>query len=317
MIRIGVLEPTDFSLQALETLRGVGEVACFEGGDREGFLKDKEVVFVRLGHRVNTEFLREAMKLQVLVSPTTGITHMDIDALEWRHITVLTLQGETDFLRSITASSEHCLGMILGLLRNYPRAILSPGNIHWDRDSVRGHDVRGLSIGLIGFGRIGQWLSRVLLIMGAQVRWCDSSMSANYVASEAMHCESIAQLIDESTVVVLSASYVPGAPPLLDATLIDSLKGKYLVNIARGELLDEPHLLRRLREGWFSGVALDVLASEPKPLHELAEIAQLAATQNFMLTPHIGGATYESSHRTEEFMAGKLIQHLLSSGTHA
>jgi phosphoglycerate dehydrogenase-like enzyme len=104
---------------------------------------------------------------------------------------------------------------------------------------------------------------------------------------------------------------------LLDATLIDSLKGKYLVNIARGELLDEPHLLRRLREGWFSGVALDVLASEPKPLHELAEIAQLAATQNFMLTPHIGGATYESSHRTEEFMAGKLIQHLLSSGTHA
>lgn len=312
-MNIGILEPTDFSQRALEMIRGIGNVALFQGTDREKFLKDKAVVFIRLGHHVDADFISEAPKLQVLVSPTTGVTHLDLEATERRGIAVLTLRGEGEFLRTVTASSEHCLGMILGVLRNYPRAIVRPGNVHWDRDSVRGHDVRGLNIGVIGFGRIGQWLCRVLQTMGAHVRWCDPSVSKSDPGSGAMRCEEIAQLINVSTLVVMSASYIPGVPPLLDAGLIDLLKDKYLVNIARGELLDETHLLRRLREGWFAGVAVDVLSDEPKPSRELADLAELAITRNFMLTPHIGGATFESSHRTEEFMAGKLIQHLLSN----
>lgn len=310
MTRIGVLEPTDFSPLALATLRGIGEVTCFQGGDRGGFLQDKDVVFVRLAHRVDAEFLREAPKLRVVVSPTTGLTHLDLETISRHGATVLTLAGRTDFLRGITASSEHCLGMILGVLRKYPRAMLGPGNVHWDRDSVRGHDVKGLDIGLVGLGRIGQWLAHVLALMGARVRYCDPVAVEPAVPSEVIRCDGIASLINKSQLVVLSAAYVPGTPPLLNAGLLDALRGKYLVNIARGELVDEAHLLRRLSEGWFAGVALDVLTAEPKPAKELDAIARLAGTQNFMLTPHIGGATYESSFRTEEFMAHQLVEYL-------
>ena len=313
-MEIGILEPTDFSQGALEIIRCVGNVEFFQGGDRKKFLKDKAVLFIRLGHYVDDEFINEAPKLQVLVSPTTGVTHLDLAAAEKQEIDVLTLRDENEFLRTVTASSEHCLGMVLGVLRNYPHAIICPGNVHWNRDSVRGHDVRGLNIGVIGFGRIGQWLCRVLQVMGAKVRWYDSHAIGSKVSPDAIRCEGITQLIEASTLVVLSASYIPGSPPLLNSELIDSLKDKYLVNIGRGELLDEPHLLRRLCEGWFAGVALDVLSNEPKTHQELVELAGLVKKYNFMLTPHIGGATFESSHLTEEFMAHKLIQHLSLSG---
>jgi phosphoglycerate dehydrogenase-like enzyme len=226
----------------------------------------------------------------------------------------MTLAGKTEFLRGITASSEHCLGMILGVLRNYPRAILGPDNVHWNRDSVRGHDVKGLDIGMIGMGRIGQWLARVLSVMGARIRYCELPAIVPDVSSDVVRCDGIDFLIEQSTLVVVSASYVPGSPPLLGAGLLDALKGKYLVNIARGELLDESHLLRRISEGWFAGVALDVLKSEPRPIDDLDAIANLAGQQNFMLTPHIGGATYESSFRTEEFMADELVAYLSQIG---
>ena len=314
MIRIGILEPTDFSPRALEMLGEIGKVSCFDGGGRAKFLMDKEVVFLRLSHRVDTAFLREAPKLKVIVSPTTGITHLDLDAIKGHGVVALTLAGQTEFLRGITASSEHCLGLILGVLRNYPRAMLRPGNVHWDRDSVRGHDINGLSIGLIGLGRIGQWLARILSAMGANISYFDTSPRNNEAPQGAVCSEGLLQLIERSSLVVLTASYKPGTPPVLSADLIDALKGKYFVNISRGELVDEKHLLRRLGEGWFAGIALDVLASEPRALEELAAIAGLAGTQNFMLTPHVGGATYESSFRTEEFMAGRLIEYLLKDG---
>jgi phosphoglycerate dehydrogenase-like enzyme len=314
MVQIGILEPTDFSPRALEILRAVGKVSCFQGGDRKSFLQDKEVVFVRLAQRVDVGFLQEASRLKVLVSPTTGVAHLDLKGIKAHGAIAMTLAGKTDFLREITASSEPCLGMILGVLRNYPHAILGPGKVHWDRDSVRGHDVKGLDIGLVGLGRIGQWLARVLTLMGARVRYCESSEINPDVATKAVRCNGIAPLIEQSTLVVLSASYVPETPPLLDAGLLDALKGKYLVNIARGELVDEPHLLRRISEGWFAGVALDVLKSEPRPIEDLEVIANLASQQNFMLTPHIGGATYESSFRTEEFIARQLAEYLSQGG---
>lgn len=314
MTQIGILEPTDFSPKALETLRSIGEVACFKGDDRRTFLKDKEVVFVRLSHRVDAQFLGEAAKLVVLVSPTTGVTHIDFDAIIARRISVLTLRDQVDFLRGITASSEHCLGMIIGILRNYPRAILGHGNIHWDRDSVRGHDVKDLDIGLIGFGRIGRWLTGVLTVMGARVCYFDPAPADSDAHFQVRRCKGIAELIDQSSLVVVAASYVPGSPPILNAALIDRLKGKYLVNISRGELVDEVYLLRRLREGWFAGVALDVLSAEPRPIKDLADLLRAADQQNFMLTPHIGGATYESSYRTEEFMVAQLLDFLNDRG---
>lgn len=306
MSKIGILEPRDFSPRALDALAKIGSVELFYGDDLARFLSDKTVLFVRLAHHLNQAFFAQAPLLSILVSPTTGLTHIDLNAAAERSIKVLSLKGEVDFLRSITASSEHCLGLILALLRNYNNAFLRPENVHWDRDSVRGHDVRGSRIGIIGFGRIGQWLARVLSALEADVAYFDPQPSITPPYAKAHACADMMELIEWSRCVVLAASYQNGTSPIINRDVIDRMQGRYLVNIGRGELIDERHLLRRISESWFDGVALDVLTAEPKSEAELAEILALTRNHNFIVTPHVGGATFESSHRTEEYMVDLL-----------
>jgi D-3-phosphoglycerate dehydrogenase len=171
--RIGILEPDGFSKPARARLVELGAVADFSGGELGGFLADKDALFVRLAHRIDAEFLRRAPKLRVLCSPTTGHTHIDLDALTQRGIRLLSLKGEGAFLDRIRATPEHTIGLMLALLRNYRTAFLDERNDHWDRDRCRGEELCGMAVGFIGFGRIGRRVASYLLAFEANVGYYD------------------------------------------------------------------------------------------------------------------------------------------------
>ncbi len=303
--RIGILDEVDFSVEARRRLAALGNVEALGDQPLDAFLKDKDVLFVRLAYHVDVAFLAAAPRLTVIVSPTTGLTHIDLEACRARGVEVLSLKGEAEFLETISATPEHALGLILALLRNYTRAFHQPARPLLSRNALRGHDLKGSAIGLVGMGRVGRRLTRALLALDARVVFCDVCPSIA-APPGVQRCDSALEVAAACDVLVVAASHENDAPAVITADALDRLEGKYLVNIARGELVDETALIERIRRGHFAGVALDVIARETQPPNNLKVLLDLVPGRNLIITPHLGGATYESSWATEAFMVTKL-----------
>lgn len=309
MRNIGILDGCDFSREAISRLQSMGTVEVYADGPLKQFLENKQIIFVRLTPQIDAAFLSLAPRLQIIVSPTTGLNHIDQSACAQRNIIILSLKGRTDFLNQISATPEHALGLIIALLRNYNRALLSPENKHWDRNKVRGHDLKGKRVGILGLGRVGQKLARALHALDATVFAYDPKHNA-LTPHEVILASSPHELAKQCDILVVAASHEPQTPPIVDAAMLDLLAEKYFVNIARGELVDEQALLDRVARGHFAGVAIDVLANETSEESRLDEFVKLTPRQNVIVTPHIGGATFESSEATELHLVDVLAERL-------
>ncbi len=303
-MQIGILEPDGFSDVARARLSGLGSVSDYAGADLGRFLADKDALFVRLRHRIGAALLEGAPQLAYLCSPTTGHTHIDLGELTRRGITLISLQGETAFLDGIRATPEHAIGLMLALLRNYRAAFLSESNDHWDRDRCRGEELAGMPVGFIGFGRVGRRVASYLRAFDAVVGCYDPGVSE--IPADVRRHASVASLIAASRVVVLAASYEPDAAPIVDADAVSALAGKYFINVARGELVDEVALLAALERKQLAGCAVDVICDETGASKHARWIAATHAC-NVIVTPHIAGATFTSMRATEEFIADRLI----------
>jgi D-3-phosphoglycerate dehydrogenase len=306
-VRIGILEWAGFSSRAQERLAGLGPVEAFDGVSLDTFLADKQILFVRLGRRVDDSFLARAPKLKILCSPTTGLTHLDEYALSRRGILLMTLRGEQEFLQRIHATPEHTLGLILSLLRNYRFSFLDMCNRDWDRDRYRGDGLSGKKVGIIGLGRVGKRMAQYLIALEVSICFFDSDPDVNYPGTQRLN--TVDAVLEASEIILLCASFTPRTQPIIDRRRLTLLKGKYLVNTARGELVDEQALLEGIRLNWFRGVATDVISDETG-IHRLDDWLQAAEGKNIVITPHIAGATIDAMHKTEEFMVEKLIHKL-------
>lgn len=311
-MRIGILDGQDFSEEAVRRLTALGDVFIYDGSGMSTFLADKEVLFVRLHPPIDATFIDLAKNLKVLVSPTTALTHIDLTACTKRSIEVISLRGRVEFLRRISATPEHALGLILALLRNYKRAILRPETAGLHRNAVRGRDIKGKSIGILGFGRVATRLSHALTALEATVYGFD--VRPVFPPDGVRMMASPLALAEAVDIFVVAASYDNGSPPIVDAALLAALKGRYLVNIARGELWDETAVLHGIREGWYPGVATDVVARETSIDNKLTDFVALGESHNVIVTPHVGGATYESSEATELHLVEVLIGRHLGQG---
>lgn len=309
----GILEPDGFSEAALDILSSVSSVTKYNGENLESFLSELDVLFIRLRYKIDESFLRKAPHLKYLVSPTTGHTHLVQTALQSRGIKLISLAGETNFLEQVRATPEHTLGLIIALLRRYRKAFLDEINSDWDRNSRRGEEISGTRIGIVGLGRVGRIVARYLKAMDAKVYWYDPSQDC--AGPQFDHrFSSLMELIDASRVIVLCASYTPGDKPLLGRDEVAALNGRYLVNTARGELIDEESLFEAIEAQKLAGVAVDVIANEQtNPF--LSRWLSAAQSHGVILTPHIAGATWQSMRNTEEFIANKFVRAISAEGS--
>jgi len=305
-MKIGILEGKDFSREAMDCLKKIGRVCVFNGGDLGSFLKEKEIIFVRLNYYIGKDFLDSANKLKYICTPTTGLNHLDMKEIKKRDITVVSLKGEDFFLSSIRATPEHALGLALSLLRNYKECFLNKKNRKWNRDLFKGNEIYKKNIGIIGFGRIGRLISKYLFALGANVFFYDikADLKSHFGEIKSLNLK---EMIKKSDLIFLCASYSDEYRNFFDKKYIDLLKNKYFINISRGELVDERYLIKKIKINFFKGIALDVINNE-NGNNNLKELIQLIKNNNFILTPHIGGATYESMTKTEVFIANKLLK---------
>lgn len=311
MIKILNVEPAGYADEARRVLQSIGELHE-RALARDGLIKalpDFNVLIVRLGFQIDRQIIDVGQRLQAIVTPTTGLDHIDVAYAQSRGIAVLSLKGETEFLRSVPASAEHTWALLLALVRRVPAAYQSVLRGEWNREEYRGHDLAGLRLGILGVGRIGEKIARYgqafdMCVSGYdpyRVDWPDGVERM----TTAMDLLSQADVLSIHVPLNEETEHLIGAPEL---ALLP--QGSYLVNTARGEIVDETALIAALESGHLRGAALDVIWGEREPARRQASplLAYAREHSNLLITPHIGGATWESMHMTEVFMARRLAQ---------
>jgi D-3-phosphoglycerate dehydrogenase len=306
--KIGICEPEDFSQNAIRKLQSIGTVELFNDGNLQEFISDKNVIFIRLKYAIDEYLIRNASCLKYICSPTTGLNHIKISS---DRVKVLSLKGEYKFLDSIRATPEHIFGLTLALLRNYSHAFLSVHNRKFDRNPYKGYELFGNTVGIIGFGRVGKLIAKYYKAFDAEVCFYDIQEK---ITDDAIRCESIEDLIERANIIILAANYTKENEKMISEKHFEYMQNKYFINAARGELVDEQSLLEYIKKNWFRGVAIDVISNETNDSVFLSNILSLVESRNLIITPHIGGATYSSMEKTEEFIVKKLVDEIRREG---
>lgn len=259
-----------------------------------------------LTERIDRPLLETCPQLRGVASMAVGYNNIDVAAATELGIPVTNTPG---VLTETTADLTWAL--LLAGARRIPEAdaYMRGGRFRiWGPELFLGTDVgtgpdqRPRTLGIIGFGRIGQAVAR--RARGFDMRVLAYSRTRSTVdAAEGVEYADLHRLLEESDFVSLHASYTPDTHHLIDEAALRRMKPTaYLVNVARGEMVDEQALVRALREGWIAGAALDVFEREPAMADGLADCA------NAVLVPHIGSA----SHATRGSMAATAARNALA-----
>lgn len=312
-VRILNLEPLGYSPAARAVLDDLGAV-------RDGPLAREEliravsnvdVLIVRLGHSIDREVLAASDSLRAIVSATTGLDHIDLRAARERGIEVLSLKGQTEFLRTVHATAEHTWALLLALRRRVVSASQSVVSGEWDRDRFVGRELRGARLGVLGLGRIGSKVAAYGQAFGMEVSAHDP-----YIEDwppGVRRAKSLDALLAQSDVLSVHVPLTDETSRLLDAERLARLpRGAVVVNTSRGEIIDEDALADALEQGRLGGAALDTICKERDPkARKSGRLMAIAQGADYLvITPHIGGATQESMASTELFMARQLAQFL-------
>ncbi len=307
-------EPEGYSRKAYEVLDAIGNVVEEECDRKRLFalIPEINILIVRLGHRVDNELFEKASKLKIVVTATTGLNHIDLDAAAMHGITVLSLKGERAFLDSLTATAELTWSLLLALVRKLPEAIEHVNHGGWDRDLFKGNQLKEKVLGIVGYGRLGSIVARYGHAFDMRVIATDP-----FVADMGLDVEKVemTELLSTADVISLHVNYDETTHGMMDEKAFQKVKpGAVLVNTSRGELIDEKAMLKALDLGTLSGVALDVLSSESNKTASWPNDSEvwkrLSSDLNILIAPHIGGATFESMEETEIFMANKLKRYI-------
>ena len=241
-----------------------------------------------------------------MVSATTGLDHIDLKAAAAREVAILSLRGETAFLNTVTATAEHAWGLLLAVARRVPAAHEAVRAGRWDRDGLRGHELHGRRLGIVGLGRLGRMVARYGTAFGMAVAATDPD--GRDWPRDVERITRLDTLLAQSDVLSLHAPLRAETAGMIDAAALARLpRGAVLINTARGALVDERALADALTTGHLAGAGIDVIDDERGRGPRLSPLVAYArAHDNMVITPHIGGATVESMAKTELFLARKL-----------
>ncbi|WP_101443034.1 NAD(P)-dependent oxidoreductase [Pontibacter ramchanderi] len=267
-------------------------------------------LIVRSKMRITADTIKLAGQLRFVARAGAGLDNIDAEALQERGIALL---GANEGNQQ--AVGEHALGMLLSLMRNIARGDRQVRNQVWLREENRGEEISGKTVGIIGYGHMGQSFARVLRGFGCRILAYDRYAPEKITApAEAASLENLQQ---EADIVSLHIPYIPENWAFADASFFSAFKKPiWFMNTSRGEVVDQTALVQHLQAGNLKGAALDVLENEK--LQSLTEDQRrnfnyLKSAELVVLTPHIAGWTHESYVRINEVLVQK-IQALQASG---
>jgi D-3-phosphoglycerate dehydrogenase len=269
--------------------------------------------FASLQVRADRPVLERAGQLRVIATSSTGTDHLDLVAAAERHITILSLKNDTEFLDGITATAELAWGLLLAVVRRLPWATAAAFRGDWARDRFRGRQLSGKTLGILGYGRLGRMVAEYGKAFRMKVLACDVRPVR---PADGVTMVDFETLLRQSDVLSVHIHLTEETRGLLDERALARMKpGAVLINTSRGAVVNEAALLAALESGQLAGAGVDVICGEwdaNLASHPLIRYAN--AHENLVISPHIGGVTYESQHLAMEHTVAKLLKFLEEQG---
>ncbi|QUS42370.1 phosphoglycerate dehydrogenase [Tardiphaga alba] len=311
-IKILLLEGVNDSAVELIDAAGYTNVTrltkALGGSELKEALKGVHLLGIRSRTQITQDVLDAADRLIAIGCFSVGTNQVDLDAARRSGIPVFNAPFSNT--RSV---AELVIGEIVMLLRRIIDRSVSAHRGGWDKSAVDSHEVRGKTLGIVGYGNIGSQLSNLAEALGMKVIFYDHTDRLRHGNTEPV--ATLQDLMAQSDVVSMHVPETAATQGMIGATEIGWMKkGAYFINNSRGTVVDLAALAEALRTGKLRGAAVDVFPVEPSSNQEKF-VSPLQGLTNVILTPHVGGSTEEAQERIGAEVARKLIDYSDSGAT--
>jgi D-3-phosphoglycerate dehydrogenase / 2-oxoglutarate reductase len=309
-IKILCPDPDSFSEKGLTFAQSFAQLTAksLSQDEFEKIAPQYDAVLVRFNTKVGSNIFGKNSSVKAVISPTTGLDHIDMESAKLHGIEVFHLRGEKRFLKGVSGTAELTVGLMLSVLRKIPQSFSAVKNGAWETGPYRGNEVSGKTLGVIGCGRLGSKVCRTAVALGMKVIAFDPYIKIFPLGVEPMKTQ--IDLFKQSDIVSLHVPLSDETKHLISDLEINQMKeGVIIINTSRGAILKTGALIDGLNREQVSAAALDVLEDEhlmKGDLHPLVEHA--CKFDNLLITPHIGGATFESVEKTDLFILRKYFK---------
>ncbi len=259
-------------------------------------------MIVRSATKVTKKILDAASNLKVIGRAGAGVDNIDVPVAKEKNMIVMNTPGG-----NANATAEHAFALIMSVLRKIPFANETTHNGKWEKKNIKGTELSKKTLGIVGFGNVGVRLSNLVKGFDMKILVCSKSLETR--KSEYPHVEnaSFDDLVSKSDILTFHCKATADGRPMLTKDHLKKMKPTaYIINAARGNIVDEKDLSDALNEGLVAGAAVDVFSKEP------AKENVLFNNPKVVLTPHIAASTTEASIVVAEMVANQISDFLLN-----
>ena len=259
-------------------------------------------LIIRSGTKVTKEVIERAQNLKVIGRAGTGLDNVDISAANEKGIVVMNVPGGNTL-----SAAEHTLGLLFSLARKIPQAVASLKTGKWEKKKFMGVELNGKVLGIIGLGRIGSIVADRAIGLKMKVIAYDPFITRENAEKLGVELVELEELFKKADFITIHTPLTKDTYHLIDEKAFSLMKdGVYIINCARGGIVDEMALYNAMISGKVAGAALDVFEEEPvSPDHPLLKL------DNFIGTPHLGASTVEAQKIVAIEIAKQIVDYLL------
>ena len=264
-------------------------------------IPDYDGMVVRSATKVTKNIIAAAKNLKVIGRAGAGVDNIDVPVAKQKNMIVMNTPGG-----NANATAEHAFALIMSVLRRVPFANETTHKGQWEKKNIKGTELSKKTLGIIGFGNVGVRLSN--LVKGFDMKILVNSKSLESRKKDYLHVENVSfeDLISKSDIISFHCKAPKDGKPMISKEHYKKMKPtSYIINAARGNIVDEKDLNEALNEGLIAGAAVDVFSKEPAKENVLFNNPKVIAT------PHIAASTTEASIVVAEMVANQISDFLL------
>ena len=259
---------------------------------------------VRSATKITKNIISSAKKLKVIGRAGAGVDNIDVPTAKKNNMIVMNTPGGNS-----NATAEHAFALIMSILRKIPFANQTTHKAQWEKKNIKGTELSNKTLGIVGFGNVGVRLSNLVKGFNMEILVCSKSLESRKKDYPHIKNASFDELISKSDIISFHCKAAADGKPMITKEHYKKIKPTaYIINAARGNIVDEKDLNEALNENLIAGAAVDVFSKEPAKENILFNNAKV------ILTPHIAASTTEASIVVAE-MAANQISNFLLNGT--
>ena len=310
MFKVLCPEPESFSKEGLDFASNIVTLTAKTMAQDlfESNLKYFDGILIRFNTKISKKLLSKNKNIRFILSPTTGLDHIDVEYCKRKKIKIYHIKNDMAFLKQLPGTAELTFGLMLSLIRKIPSAFESVKNKNWEVGPFRGLELSDKTIGILGFGRLGKKVAKIALSFNMKVIFFDPFKS--YKSKKIKKINDLNEFLKAVDILSLHLHLNKNTHHLIGESELSLLKkDSIIINTSRGSIIDNRALLKFLKQSKIKGAALDVLEDEEAIINKKVNplIKYSMSNNNLIITPHIGGATYESVRKSDQYVLQKFL----------